>query len=138
VGGTCTTELRIYLLAPFTSNDMGVVLMHNCGCPLQDVGKFQDPKSIVQEFEKVIQTASFLVDNGLPHGDVLPHNLVYNKETCAMSLIDIDEGVGQDDRNTLVDHNITYIGLYAVAADCYISLFGYKNGKSTQCHPECF
>ena len=64
---------------------------------------FDEPKNIVREFQKVMETAIFL-STCLPHGDVLPHNLVYDETRGEMTLIDIDEGVRKPETTGGKDH----------------------------------
>jgi RIO-like serine/threonine protein kinase len=52
-------------------------------------------KDILPEFKKIIGIAIFLSAH-LPHGDVLPHNIVYRTDgngNVQLTLIDVDEGV---------------------------------------------
>lgn len=79
-----------YPLRPYTSENIGVVLMHDRGCPLKSITKV--PVSIIAEFQNVMKMALFL-STCLPHGDALPHNLVVDPVSNEMTLIDVDEGV---------------------------------------------
>jgi hypothetical protein len=79
-----------YPLKPYGNADLGVILMRDRGRPLTDISVFKT--NILSEFKKIIRTATFLSKH-LPHGDVLPHNLVYDEANGHLTLIDLDEGV---------------------------------------------
>ena len=79
-----------YLLPPYITSKVGVVLMRDRGKPLTTVGKFGP--EIFSEFKKIMVVAMVLVDI-LPHGDALPHNIVYDETSNELTLIDVDEGV---------------------------------------------
>jgi hypothetical protein len=84
-----------YLLPPFVTMRQGLVVMHDRGSPLEGALSSSTGSHIFVEFKKVMNTAMFLSEN-LPHGDVLPHNLVYDIGKKSLSLIDVDEGVLKD------------------------------------------
>jgi hypothetical protein len=92
----CTSILSPYCVRPYGDPDFGVVVMRNCGKPLLDLPKRSIyRKDILPEFQKIIDIAMFL-SNHLPHGDVLPHNIVYHiddEDKMTLTLIDVDEGV---------------------------------------------
>eukprot|EP00797_Seminavis_robusta_P004100 Sro1265_g257500.1 n/a (215) ;mRNA; r:26765-27409 len=88
-----------YIDRPFVDEAFGMVLMNDRGLLLRDVESFE--KSILSEFAKVRATAMFLSEH-LPHGDVLPHNLGFDKLSGKMTLIDVDEGVSKAEKGT--DH----------------------------------
>ena len=52
----------------------------------------------------IIDTATYL-SNVLPHGDVLPHNIVYNADTTELKLIDLDEGIDAEDGVFMIREN---------------------------------
>lgn len=117
---------RTYPLRPYTTENVGVILMRDRGCPLKHVSSFPDPKSIVTEFRKVMKTASFL-SACLPHGDVLPHNLVYDQASGEMTLIDVDEGVRKPQISNAADHILQRKNAYSNDSnDWYIALL-YPN-----------
>ncbi|KAG7366435.1 hypothetical protein IV203_029105 [Nitzschia inconspicua] len=117
---------RTYPLRPYTTENIGVILMRDRGCPLKLVSSFPDPKSIVTEFRKVMKTASFL-STCLPHGDVLPHNLVYDQASGEMTLIDVDEGVRKPQISSAADHILRRKNAYSNDSnDWYIALL-YPN-----------
>jgi len=81
-----------YPIRPFSGTDVGVALMRDRGVPLATVISNFAATALLPQFKRIMETASFL-SNHLPHGDVLPHNLVYDDIKEEISLIDIDEGV---------------------------------------------
>ena len=81
-----------YPVKPFSGANFGVALMKDRGVPVATVIESFAASALLPQFKKIVQTATFLSQH-LPHGDVLPHNLVYDDEKEEISLIDIDEGV---------------------------------------------
>ena len=81
-----------YPVKPFSGANFGVALMKDRGVPFSTVIESFAASALLPQFNKIVQTAAFLSQH-LPHGDVLPHNLVYDDEKEEISLIDIDEGV---------------------------------------------
>lgn len=70
----------------------GACLMHDHGRCLTDLVEFGNLSiDTAKAFKNIIYTAMYL-SRTLPHGDVLPHNIVFDESTKALSLIDIDEG----------------------------------------------
>eukprot|EP00529_Nitzschia_sp_RCC80_P017120 CAMPEP_0113470632 /NCGR_PEP_ID=MMETSP0014_2-20120614/16547_1 /TAXON_ID=2857 /ORGANISM="Nitzschia sp." /LENGTH=677 /DNA_ID=CAMNT_0000363211 /DNA_START=126 /DNA_END=2159 /DNA_ORIENTATION=- /assembly_acc=CAM_ASM_000159 len=86
------TVHRLLLTQVF--EEFGMSLMRDRGRPLTDFADSRQlPRSkLLREFQNVVHTATYL-SKTLPHGDVLPHNIVYDQSTEVLSLIDIDEGV---------------------------------------------
>ena len=73
-----------------------------------------------------MKTASFL-STCLPHGDVLPHNLLYDQESGEMTLIDVDEGVRKPQISSAADHILQRKNAYSNDSnDWYIALL-YPN-----------
>ena len=63
--------------------------MKDRGRPLKSVPCF-DLTTALSGFSKILLVAMFLC-SCLPHGDVLPHNIVYDEENKELVLIDIDD-----------------------------------------------
>ena len=101
----CSLIKETYPLVPYANERIGVVLMNDRGARLRDVAESEDGIgiSILKEFKEVIETAMFL-SKRLPHGDVLPHNLVYDQSSDEMTLIDLDEGVRMPKVEGMADH----------------------------------
>eukprot|EP00980_Cylindrotheca_fusiformis_P010066 scaffold2228_cov92-Cylindrotheca_fusiformis.AAC.1 len=129
---------KTYPVKPCLSNRFGIILMRDRGRQLKEVPTFPNGKSIIGEFQKVIQVATFL-DSCLPHGDILPHNMVYNDDTGELTLIDVDEGVrklqDQDALDCLPKRNNVY---NEDETDWYIAL-SYPNAIRTisQSYTQC-
>jgi hypothetical protein len=81
-----------YVNGPFVDGKFGLVLMNDRGCQLKDVADFGT--TIFSQFSKIMSTAMFLCEC-LPHGDVLPHNIVFDERKEELTLVDIDEGVSK-------------------------------------------
>ena len=81
--------LGLSLERPYVSQSFVLVVRRDWCCQLKDA---PNDEEICQEFLQAIKTAMFLCEH-LPHGDILPHNLVYDADAKTLTLIDIDEGV---------------------------------------------
>ena len=83
---------EMYCVLPFGINDLAVFLMNDCGKSVEENTfaeySFSEFCSIFADFWK--QTISLC--DIIFHGDVLPHNLVYNKSHQKLVLVDLDEG----------------------------------------------
>jgi hypothetical protein len=86
---------KTYLDRPFVSDDFGVILMEDRGRNLRDCKiDFGDHgEALFSQFSKIMTRAMLLCEH-LPHGDVLPHNIVCD-QAKELTLIDIDEGVAK-------------------------------------------
>ena len=66
--------------------------MNDCGTYInEETFANIDFGSFCGQFSNLWRKTTFLCDKFL-HGDVLPHNMVYNKDTQELVLIDFDEG----------------------------------------------
>jgi hypothetical protein len=88
----CDSILRTYPFWPYTRDNIGVAVMHDRGYPIMSVLIFDKASIALTGFQAVMKTAIFL-STCLPHGDVLPHNIVVDDNSNDMALIDLDEGV---------------------------------------------
>ena len=84
-----------YPVFPSAGRGFGVALMRDRGVRLTSVLSSFGLSAVLPQFKKIKDTAMFLSER-LAHGDVLPHNLVYDDEHKEISLIDVDEGVGSE------------------------------------------
>ena len=88
----------LYIDKPFVTETFGLVLMRDKGSRIREVA-LDFNRKILKEFSKIRKTAIAL-NKILPHGDILPHNLVFDMTTQEMTLIDMDEGVERTDTDT--------------------------------------
>ena len=114
---------KTYLLRPLAVTAFGVAVMHDRGRRLADVPSFT--MTALGEFAKIKDAAMFLGKH-LPHGDVLPHNIVWDDKQQKMTLIDIDEGVSKGGEN-YIDHILQRKNQYfGNSGDWYIAI-SYPN-----------
>ena len=93
---------EVYPVEPFGDEVFGVLFMRDCGDQLSNSDFTSGGCGL---FLPIIETVEFL-NTVLLHGDVLPHNIVYNKQEEKFTLIDLDEGIGKE--STFVIRNNTY------------------------------
>ena len=110
---------------PFDARNFGLVVMVDRGLQIKQIACFE-MATLAMQFSRVIDAALFLAEH-LPHGDVLPHNIVYDEKKSVMTLIDIDEGVRKDSGLHHVDHILRRKNMYrGDSDDWYIALL-YPN-----------
>ena len=81
--------------------------MNDRGVPLANVVQIFSVVALFSLFKAIVRSSLFLA-RCLPHGDVLPHNLVYDNEARELNLIDVDEGTNA--RFSLPSRNNEYTG----------------------------
>jgi len=128
-------DMRTYLDRPFVHEHFGVVVMNDRGQPLKKVTSLD--REIVPQFSKIIKMAMFLAEH-LPHGDVLPHNLVYDETSKVLTLIDLDEGVMASDELE-DDHILQRKNVYGDDADDWYNALSYPNPlrKKAKLYTKC-
>mmetsp|Transcript_17068 Transcript_17068/g.25841 ORF Transcript_17068/g.25841 Transcript_17068/m.25841 type:complete len:485 (-) Transcript_17068:57-1511(-) len=86
--------LGLYPVRPFSKRDVGVILMNDCGSRLGSHDAYQSKsfEDTCRMFCRIIAVSECLMKI-LPHGDTLPHNIVYDKNENCFTLIDLDEGI---------------------------------------------
>ena len=84
---------KTYWDKPFVVENFGLVLMNDRGSNLRDE-EFDLAEAFFPQLFKIMTRAMLLCAH-LPHGDVLPHNIVRDEESKELTLIDIDEGVNK-------------------------------------------
>lgn len=121
--------LETYVKKPFFVWAFGLVLMHDRGSRLRDVTLPFDKKTC-SEFSKICKTAIFLSQH-LPHGDVLPHNLVVDLASKEMTLIDIDEGVAAEEEESCEDRIVQRENSYCNDDQDWFIALSYPNPLRT-------
>jgi len=106
--------LNLYPVQPFSSRNFGVILMNDCGSRLDfsDTYKRKTFEDTCRLFLPITSFSEESLTKVLPHGDTLPHNMVYDEGKNCFTLIDLDEGISIDDgtgfylrENTYEDEN---------------------------------
>ena len=116
--------LDTYIDGPFVTKNFGVILMKDRGRQLKQVASLD--AAILDHFSNIMKMAMFLAEN-FPHGDVLPHNLVFDKATQVLTLIDIDEGVEKGKRGS-EDHLLQRKNEYNDDGDDWYIAISYPTG----------
>ncbi len=83
----------LYYIEPTGTKDCGVFLMNDCGTALHETEQVERMSFI--KFCLQFQTfwnETILLSDTIFHGDILPHNFVYNENLGKLILIDLDEG----------------------------------------------
>jgi len=107
---------------PFVAHNFGLVVMADRGRQIKQIECFE-MATLAKQFSRVIDAALFLAEH-LPHGDVLPHNIVYDEKESMMTLIDIDEGVRKDSG---LDHILQRKNMYHGDSDDWYIALSYPN-----------
>ena len=83
---------ELYAVTPYGSDTVGVFLMNDCGTNINEE-TFVNTSFVTfcGLFSNLWRKTTSLCDKFF-HGDVLPHNMVYNEATQELVLIDLDEG----------------------------------------------
>ena len=119
--------LDTYICGPFVTKDFGVILMKDRGRQLKQVASLD--AAILDHFSNIMKMAMFLAEH-FPHGDVLPHNLVFDEATQVLTLIDIDEGVKSGKRGS-EDHLLQRKNEYNNDGDDWYIAMSYPNALRT-------
>lgn len=85
---------EIYFFDPIGTSDFGVLLMNDCGVPLDEADAIVNSWGVSDFFSlfTTLWDKTMALTETVFHGDALPHNLVYNQELGKIVLLDIDEG----------------------------------------------
>ena len=83
---------ELYPIQPMGNGECGIFLMNNCGESLADAIEqmnFHDFCGLFAVLWKVLME----ITDTILHGDALPRNMVYNRSSHRLVLIDFDEGL---------------------------------------------
>jgi hypothetical protein len=88
--------LSIYPVKPFTSVSFALLIMKNRGQRIEK-SLFQSFPEFQRAFLHVKNIAEDLTEMSLAHGDVLPHNLLFDSRDSLLHVIDMDESSRDND-----------------------------------------